>query len=271
MFPISLQQAKYEHILHKMFRDMEPQQAKEASTSSSSYDSRAAASDSGAAAATSSGNVQIKEIVHKIKQDILQDILRELQQLPQLPEAAGKPVKQEQATPHKPPSHHQADEYYANAIKETRQKIMQFESKIKEQVTMQTIVDKIRRELKSEKTLIIIEDYDNYVSDWEEIRNTLNPLSSSDSAMVVTTGNIQRAKEICYPSQEPITNSIVSLYHDVLLQLTRKSVNKDAKQIFQDILDKCYPNEFCMKIFAHALYANPNRSNEDLCKLLGSL
>ncbi|TKW08960.1 hypothetical protein SEVIR_6G059500v4 [Setaria viridis] len=272
VFPISLDPFRYEHILHKMFPDNEPQQAQEATTSSSPDGSRAAAADSGATATTSVGNGELKEIIHKIVHGILQDILKEQQQqFPQLPEATGKPAaKQEQATQHKP-VHHEEDEY-ASAIEEAKQKITQIKSEIKEQVIIQMVIDKIKAEkfFQSEKTLIIIEDDDNYVSGWEEIRNALYQLLNEGSAMIVTTRNIQRAKEICNPPREPISNSIVSLYHDILLQFTSQSV-KDASQIFRDILDKCYPNEFCMKIFAHAIYANPNRSNEDLCKLLGSL
>ncbi|KAF8650259.1 hypothetical protein HU200_064017 [Digitaria exilis] len=273
VFPVSLDLFRYEHILHKMFPANEPQQAQEATTTCSPYGSRAAGADSSATATTSLGNAELKEIIHNIVHGILQDILKEQQQqFLQLPEATGKPAaKQEQATQHKP-IHNEEDEY-ASAMKEAKQKIPQIKSEIKEQVTIQMVIDKIKTEnfFQSEKTLIIIEDDGNYVSDWEEIRNALNQLLSKGSAMIVTTRNIQRAKEICNPPRDPIRNSIVSLYHDILLQFTSQSVNKDASQIFRDILDKCYPNEFCMKIFTHAIYANPNRSNEDLCKLLGSL
>ncbi|EEE69486.1 hypothetical protein OsJ_28912 [Oryza sativa Japonica Group] len=179
---------------------------------------------------TTLGKDQIEEIIHKVKQQVLQGLHH--QPPPHLPRA-DRSFKGE------PGIHKPGGDEYANAIKETKQKIKQLTGKIMEQ--------------------------------WREIRNALHQLSSSGSAMVVTTPNIQKAKEICCPQQEPITNSIAGLYYDTLLKLTRKRVNKDVNQIFRDILDKCYPSEFCMKIFAHALYANPNRSKEDLRKLLDSL
>ncbi|KAF8666906.1 hypothetical protein HU200_053434 [Digitaria exilis] len=69
--------------------------------------------------------------------------------------------------------------------------------------------------------------------------------------------------------------SPVGLYHDIVLRLTRKKVNeqdnKHSSQIFHGILDQCNPHEFCMKMFAHALYTNPKRSKEELRKLHSTL
>ncbi|GJN36199.1 hypothetical protein PR202_gb25039 [Eleusine coracana subsp. coracana] len=83
-----------------------------------------------------------------------------------------------------------------------------------------------------------------------------------------------RAKEYFYLSRDPIDYSLVDLYRDIVLKLTSHQVNDDKKcnsQIFCDILDQCAKNEFCMKVFTHALYANPKRSSEELSKLNSTL
>lgn len=166
----------------------------------------------------------------------------------------------------------------ADAIEETKNKIGDIKEKIKVQLVIQGIVDKIKDHLEKDKrTLIILQDDKGFLSSCEE--TTMNALSllgytCADAMVVVITKESQVANKFCYPPREPITYSIAGLYHDTVLQLTSqqaKQNNNYNSQLFRDILDKCDPDEFCMKMFAHALYAEPNRSNNDLRELYKTL
>ncbi|CAL4982860.1 unnamed protein product [Urochloa decumbens] len=172
----------------------------------------------------------------------------------------------------------------AAAIEETKD-ILRYRIRwlIRGQLMFKGIVDKIKMHLKGiKKTLIILQDEKDYVSRWEETRNALgllgDPATSSSIAVMIITTNNQKAKEYCYPEGEPITYSLVGLYHDIVLQLTslqqvhaEDEDGKNNSKILHGILDKCDPHEFCMKMFAHALYANPHRSKEELQRLHDNL
>lgn len=135
----------------------------------------------------------------------------------------------------------------------------------------------IQNYLKGARILIILKIDDNYVLGWEETRYALSLLDCVAGVVIIAASknNQQAAKEFCYPLQEPMEYSPVGLYHDIVLRLTRKKVNeqdnKHSSQIFHGILDQCNPHEFCMKMFAHALYTNPKRSKEELRKLHSTL
>ncbi|CAN6343194.1 unnamed protein product [Urochloa humidicola] len=152
------------------------------------------------------------------------------------------------------------------AINETREKMDEILRQIKSNMLIKGIVDKINKCLENKKTLIVLHDDEDYVSQWEETMCTLNLLGCGDgSAVIVTTKNTQKAKQFCNPQGEPITCSLTGFYYDIVHQLTHMQVWNH--QILRDILDKCHPDEFCMKIFARALYANPKRSHDELTKL----
>ncbi|KAI4968171.1 hypothetical protein ZWY2020_005283 [Hordeum vulgare] len=165
---------------------------------------------------------------------------------------------------------------FAAAVKETKDKMFQILWRMEDQLHIKGIVDKIKLRLENKKTLIILQDDKDYVSAksvWEETRNALNLVGCADgSAVIVCTKNSQMAKEFCHPPEvEPITCSLVGLYYDTVLELTKARTNNGndgyTPSILREILAKCHPHEFCMKIFTYALYDNPNRSYEELRKL----
>ncbi|RCV18928.1 hypothetical protein SETIT_3G342600v2 [Setaria italica] len=167
----------------------------------------------------------------------------------------------------------------AATINETKEKMDKISEEITDKLFIKGIVDKIKPHLENNKTLIILQDDEDYisteddeddVSTWEETRNALNLLGCAPgSAVIVSTKSSQKAKEFCYPQREPITYSLIGLYHDIVLQLTQQ--REYDPQVLLKILYMCDPHEFCMKIFAHALYANPKRSYDELTKLYQDL
>uniref|UniRef100_A0A0E0MGK3 Uncharacterized protein n=1 Tax=Oryza punctata TaxID=4537 RepID=A0A0E0MGK3_ORYPU len=205
-----------------------------------------------------------------------QDVLRELR---------GCKTDKNQATgePDVPPDKNQATGQHAVVLdrneeayfEEVEQKIEEIKQELKEQLKIKWIVDKIKHHLQDQCPLIILkfgEMMDG--SRWEEIRKALSLLELSADALIFTTGSTEQAKGYCYPPREPIDHcSLVGLYYYTVLKLTSKHKNEDNDntQIFRGILEECEGHEFCMKIFTHAVYANPKRSNEELRKLHSTL
>lgn len=274
--PIQLDDIQYLDILQKVFLDTKPSHAKETSTNT----------------ATTLGEDHIKEILNNHK--IALDIVRELLRWSQLPE--GNSVKElakgvlqgvrdqnsvidaaiseTEEKMNENPRDTKAKGTNA-AIQETNEKVGEISSAIKFSLFIKGIVDKIKVPLERKRTLFILIDDRGYISEWEGIKNALSLLDCSNgNAVIVITNNNQKAQGFCSTPWEPITYSLVGLYYDIVLKMTSQRENEGGNnnsQIFRDILVKCDPNEFCMRMFAHAMYANPNRSYEELRRLLGSL
>ncbi|KAG0530504.1 hypothetical protein BDA96_05G192200 [Sorghum bicolor] len=159
----------------------------------------------------------------------------------------------------------------AAAIRETKDNLEAIKRIIKEQMWIKEIVGKI--ELKYEDTAIVLQDETDYISRLEEIMNALSLLARTSClsiAVVMVRRKSQRAIDYCYLQGGPIEYPLVESYHKIVLQLTREPRSEDDKKkprVLLGILEKCDPDEFCMKMLAHALYANPNRSYSELLML----
>ncbi|KAF6982035.1 hypothetical protein CFC21_000473 [Triticum aestivum] len=143
--------------------------------------------------------------------------------------------------------------------------------RIKEHLLIQETVGRVREHLQGTRTLVVLHNASGYK--WDETSKALRDLGCSSMAVVVTTKYMQRANEFCYGT-EPIIYSSIEYYRETALQLTNRHVNDDEKysaEIYHEILEKCRVDEFCIKMFIHALFANPMRSREELDKLSNSL
>ncbi|VAH00970.1 unnamed protein product [Triticum turgidum subsp. durum] len=143
--------------------------------------------------------------------------------------------------------------------------------RIKEHLLIQETVGRVREHLQGTRTLVVLHNASGYK--WDETAKALRDLGCSSMAVVVTTKYMQRANEFCYGT-EPIIYSSIEYYRETALQLTNRHVNDDEKysaEIYHEILEKCRVDEFCIKMFIHALFANPMRSREELDKLSNSL
>ncbi|KAL5203595.1 hypothetical protein ABZP36_008466 [Zizania latifolia] len=273
--PIILHSTQYEDILQKVFP----------------------ASNKAQEAITSSAPAVVvfsDEVIKEIKE--ITNTIRQLLPKPQLPED-NSDSKEQAATP--PTDGETAtgitnkDVTTAADIKEAEGKLYEIGEQMENELFIKGIADRISKYLEHQRTLIVLQDDKNFIlddknfiSNWVETRNALGLIGCAPgSTVIVTTKNnsIQRAKELCCPPGEPVTYSLVGLYYDMALKLTRERKNNKQQQQQQDdgicydretlhaILDRCDPHEFAMKIFVHDLYTNPDRSNEDLVNLLGEL
>ncbi|GJN36198.1 hypothetical protein PR202_gb25038 [Eleusine coracana subsp. coracana] len=255
--PIRLNVSQYAHILKQVFLTSrsETLQDQQQDVSSAKHAIKTTT--------TTLSEDQIKKMINHTKQEIL----RELQEgIYEQSQARGK------SDVLGPNTVAILEETEKNSFenKEIEKKMHKMKEELKEQLEIKWLVDKIKHHLKNDCPLIILRiDKMMGVSTWNDIRYALGLLQcGADLLIVTTTKDTHLAKEYCYPSPgEPIDYSLDGLYYDTVLKLTNQNEDNYDTKIFHDILKECDPHEFCMKIFTHALYANPKRSNEELHKL----
>ncbi|KAM3206962.1 hypothetical protein ACQJBY_062256 [Aegilops geniculata] len=270
--PIHLEESHYEHILRELFPPVPPNKPRQGREKDSKQ------------ATTINGTIilvedQFKDMIRKVLQELQEDNTVKKPEPAELQD--GKSLKKQDAfelqedksmkkidTPEGKPSNGCISDAL---IEETKEVISEIEWKMYWQLGYKCIMDKIHDCLKGQghhKIFVILKLDDDFVSGWGKTKNAFNMSGFIAGALMLTSEiNIARAKKYCCEGQDPIDYSLPGLYYDIVLELTRREVIEDSSQIFRDILDNCQQNEFCMKIFVHALYANPKRSNEELSKL----
>ncbi|RLM69994.1 disease resistance protein RPP13-like [Panicum miliaceum] len=204
---------------------------------------------------STSVEAEIKEMICKVK-----DMIQELQEY-----SKSAHTNQEMA-----------DQIQETTFQQTaRKKIDEIKLKIREQLKIKKIMDRIQSQLKADdRIMIILKTHHKY--GWEAIRNTLSLLGSSrcfvGAAILMTTTTkkgTRQAQEynLHFPQLDIIELSLVGCYLDDVRQHTSKHMHRGHFEIVRNILEKCGPNEFCMNIFVEAMKANPRRNIEELRRL----
>ncbi|KAF8692476.1 hypothetical protein HU200_039573 [Digitaria exilis] len=252
--PIRLRKVQYAQIIQEVFLNTSRREPLQAQQQDSSVTKQATKT-----MMATLDEERIKQMTHEIKLEVLRELQESKQDKNQAIRKPGIPDQNQ----------------LAEIFEEVEHKIEEIKQGLEEQMRIKGIVDKIIYHLEGKCPLVILKvDRMMDVSRWEEIRKALSLLKcSADAVIFTTTESIQEAKGYCYQTREPIDYSLVGLYYDTVLELTSKQKNEDNynPQVFRDILEECEPHEFCMKIFTHALYANPKRSNVELTKFYGTL
>nr|ABA94704.2 Leucine Rich Repeat family protein, expressed [Oryza sativa Japonica Group] len=262
--PIHLHEAQYVQILLEVFPKI--------TSSKAQQQDKSEAKQATNTATTTLDEVRIKQMINDAKRDILRELRggksdkNEATGEPDVPPDKNQPTGEHAGVP---------DQNGEACFEELELKIEEIKQELKEQLKIKGIVDKIKHHLQGECPLIILKVDDMMDgSRWEEFRRALSLLECSADALIFTTESTEQAKGYCYPPREPIDHcSHVGLYHHTVLELTSKQKNKSNydPRIFLDILKECEGHEFCMRIFTHAVYANPKKSTEELSKLHSTL
>ncbi|KAI5009550.1 hypothetical protein ZWY2020_011687 [Hordeum vulgare] len=163
------------------------------------------------------------------------------------------------------------DDFQVNTDNKKEEIVREIMKQLKIKMVAQKIIECLRDN--NQRILVILKVSDKYVPQWEETRNSLSLLGSncpiSGAVIVAKTTQDDTRQYFGCPGLELIEYSPVGLYFDIVLQVTSQYINDH--RVLHDILCKCKPHEFCMKIFAHALYAKPKRSSDELKKLHDTL
>lgn len=227
-------------------------------------------STTNAGTGTSVGD-EIKEMICMVK-----DVMQELRECNK---PAADSNRENGAAAAADPDRPATDDRQSQEEDAIRKKMKEIKLKIREQLKIKQIMEKIQSNLQQaggDRIMLILKTHHKY--GWEATRNTLSLLGSlgcfAGVAILTTAPPVPQRQRLLLnlnnqrdQPEHMVELSVVGCYLDIVIQHTGKHMHKEKTEIVRDILEECKPHEFCMNIFTQALKANPKRSTEELHKL----
>uniref|UniRef100_A0A0E0RBN3 Uncharacterized protein n=1 Tax=Oryza rufipogon TaxID=4529 RepID=A0A0E0RBN3_ORYRU len=131
---------------------------------------------------------------------------------------------------------------------------------------------KLADSLKGKRLLLLLSDLD-YHNIWVQIQQLLASSGCSNGSTVVFSTNDTAMAEKCSPDKH-IHYSPVDIYFKKAEKLLPSKLNNDdsrLKGVVREILGKCILDVQCLNMFLHALYCNPDITEQELEQLDKSL
>ncbi|CAO2144976.1 unnamed protein product [Urochloa humidicola] len=135
------------------------------------------------------------------------------------------------------------------------------------------ITSEINECLRGKRLLLLLSNMD-YLIIWCFINKRLQRFPCSSGSVVVFCTNDAEVATKCYPSDKKVYSLVDFCFKKaVALAPTILDINEGQRfhLLIKQILDKCTPDVYCVNLFLHALLSNPNRTEQELESLSGSL
>ncbi|OEL21270.1 hypothetical protein BAE44_0017710 [Dichanthelium oligosanthes] len=135
------------------------------------------------------------------------------------------------------------------------------------------LTKELRKCLRGKRLLLLLSDMD-YPKIWAYINKRLETFQCSAGSVVVFCTNDPEVVVKCNLSEKKVY-SLVDFCSKKAVALAPTKFDLDEDRRFhllaKTILGQCTPDFYCMNLFLHALLSNPNRTEQELESLSGSL
>ncbi|KAF0896164.1 hypothetical protein E2562_019657 [Oryza meyeriana var. granulata] len=133
-----------------------------------------------------------------------------------------------------------------------------------------TLTRKLQKSLGGKTMLLFLTNVD-YLDLWVRIQGVLSTINCKEgSAVVLSTTDSEVAEKMNHPSPtKTVSYSHVEFHHKKAKQLLPRDYS--SGDAVREVLTRCDMDDYCAKVFLHALHNNPNRTAHELTILAENL